>query len=146
MTDSMSGSKGLLGYPDMVCLGMLPQHFPLVITHSYSATADIEGGHFPIMCEEMEGDGQIREVRVGKVLGVDGRMENKEEAGKVKEKTTDLKKQEGLDIEPVTMLAGPTRGPGMNNTGLLPGGTNQIDCLLNQAEDNIDLKVCEEEL
>ena len=82
--DSIRGSKGLLGYPDMVRLGMLPQHFPLVITHSCSNTADLEGGKFPTVCGEMEGDGQIKEGRVGKVLGVDGRIEDKKDAGKLK--------------------------------------------------------------
>ena len=64
----------------------------------------------------------------------------------MKEKITDVKNQVGLDIVPVTMLVGSTMVPAMNNTGLLPGGTSQIDCLLNQAEDDIDLRVCEEEL
>ena len=66
-TSSMKGSKGLLSYPDMLRLGMLPSHFPLVRTHSCLATFDLEGGKFSMVCGEKEGRGQIKEVRVGKM-------------------------------------------------------------------------------
>ena len=48
VTDSMSGTKGLLGYPDMLRLSMLPSRFPMVDTHN--CLANTREGKFPEKC------------------------------------------------------------------------------------------------
>ena len=52
ITDSMSGVKGLLGYPDMLKLSMLPNKFPMVDTHHCKAM--MKEGRFPVRCSEEE--------------------------------------------------------------------------------------------
>ena len=72
-----------------------------------------------MMCEKMIGEEQIKEVRVGKVLGVDGRMQELEETVIEKiEKVIEKKEEELVNAEPVTVLAGPIEGPAVNNSGL----------------------------
>ena len=67
---SMSGARCLLGYPDMLKLGMIPKNFPMVENHNCGAFVDMEKRVFPTRCPQSGGG----EVTVNRVEG-----ESKEE-------------------------------------------------------------------
>ena len=76
VTSSMKGTTGLLGYPDLLCLGTIPDSFPLINTHCFLATVDTSEGCLPDQCGEDRSQG---EVTVGRVT-----MEEEKEVEEIK--------------------------------------------------------------
>ena len=73
MTSSMRGHIGLLGYPDLLKLGMIPPSFPFINTHKCVVRVDLAEGCFLVNCGEVK---FLGEAAVGKVImGSDVRME-----------------------------------------------------------------------
>ena len=128
ITDSMSGVKGLLGYPDMLKLSMLPSSFPMVDTHH--CLAKMKDGKFPEKCSvdkvnsditsitfkktnEEKADEFVREERITSVVA-DETKEEKDE--------TEEEKEKELSVPFDALVL--SKGQAVITTGLPPRGVN----------------------